>query len=473
MKKSFLTFIVFLAFGLSTKAQNCDPANLPWLQTLLQETCQPFSCALHFYQADYNGSVVFYNDLNPMCADFPVIVYKCDGTIFCQSGGFSGGDCPPNLFNEFTNIQQLPSPCGGCIDPSLINPNAICPLIYAPVCGCNGITYDNDCIATNAGGVTSWTPGECGSSNCINPAQIDSTQACPDIYMPVCGCDGVTYSNECDATYYGGVTTFTSGVCNGGNCQAAFAISDSLGMFYFTDQSSSTSAIAEWKWVIGDTVKQTQNATYYAGISPIAFQINVCLTITTTDGCTSTACDVFSPPSCYLYPNFTYTAQGKNVYFTNTSVGLGGPINYEWTFGDGGVISSLQNPIHVYANYGTYNVCLTIGGGVQGCGSEQYCRQITIDPAQSLTTIAQQYNIRIYPSYLTETLQINYQLKNKELVSIDLYDINGKLVRNITHTEQNAGTHNTQISQLSNLVSGIYLVRIQTPTFSYTQKVVK
>jgi PKD repeat protein len=291
--------------------------------------------------------------------------------------------------------------------------------------------------------------------------------------MPVCGCNGVTYSNECEATYYGGVTAFTSGACNGGTCQAAFAISDSLGLFYFTDQSTSTASIAEWKWVIGDTVKQTQNATYYAGISPIAFQINVCLTITTTDGCTSTACDVFSPPSCYLYPNFTYTAQGKNVYFTDASVGLGGPTNYEWTFGDGGVISSLQNPIHVYANYGTYNVCLTISGGIQGCGSEQYCRQITIDPAQSLTTIAQQYNIRIYPSYLTETLQINYQLKNKELVSIDLYDISGKLVRNITHTEQNAGTHNTQISQLSNLVSGVYLVRIQTPTFSYTQKVVK
>ena len=35
-----------------------------------------------------------------------------------------------------------------------------CFTIYEPVCGCNDITYGNECEAT-AAGVPSFTPGEC------------------------------------------------------------------------------------------------------------------------------------------------------------------------------------------------------------------------------------------------------------------------------------------------------------------------
>lgn len=54
------------------------------------------------------------------------------------------------------------------------------------------------------------------AQNCVDSTLINPDGICFDVYMPVCGCNGVTYSNSCYAEIVGGVTEYTEGPCDGG-----------------------------------------------------------------------------------------------------------------------------------------------------------------------------------------------------------------------------------------------------------------
>lgn len=73
-----------------------------------------------------------------------------------------------------------------------------------------------------------------------------------------------------------------------------------------------------------------------------------CINLTTR----SNVIYVKAPAKCVMC--YSDVVSGKNVTFKDCSTGV---TEWYWSFGDGKA-SSLENPIHTYANFGTYHVCL-------------------------------------------------------------------------------------------------------------------
>jgi hypothetical protein len=148
-----------------------------------------------------------------------------DGGLGKLCGPIPGGTCGPGLVCDIKGC--LLGATGVCVTKPVT-----CPYLWAPVCGCDGLTYANDCLRLMAGtaldhtgpcltagdgGVIPWDGGvaiQCGGpmstpcppgwfcnilscgKNASGACEIIPS-ACPMIWAPVCGCDGVTYGNDC------------------------------------------------------------------------------------------------------------------------------------------------------------------------------------------------------------------------------------------------------------------------------------
>ena len=142
--------------------------------------------------------------------------------------------------------------------------------------------------------------------------------------MPVCGCNGVVYSNDCLAQC-DGVTSWTSwqqGMpCLGPSCMADFfATQDSLNpfVFGFSDFSISNDTIVSWFWDFGDGSSSIdQNPLHtFSGFGTYT----VCLTITDNSGCSNVICLPITINSNLCQADFYYYLdKRKDKYFSTSS----------------------------------------------------------------------------------------------------------------------------------------------------------
>jgi len=138
--------------------------------------------------------------------------------------------------------------------------------------------------------------------------------------------------------------------------------------------------------------------------------------------------------------NFTYSASGLTVSFTDTSTDSGGTIgSHAWTFGDGGT-SSAANPTHTYAAGGTYSVTETVTDSGNGSTSSK-TSAVTVSGSGSGGTPTANF------TYSASGLTVNFTDTSTDsggsigMHSWNFDDGNTSTAANPSHTYASAGTY--------------------------------
>ncbi len=205
----------------------------------------------------------------------------------------------------------------------------------------------------STGNITSWAWdfGDGGTSTLQNPSYNYANPGSYDVTLTVTGPGGNSINSKPGYITVGAapVAAFTATPTTG---TAPVSVS-------FSDQS--TENPATWAWDFGDgntDTVQNPNHTYSAAgnFTAVLIATNSCGSDTTSQVITINAP---LAPVADFSADLTSGCEPLDVSFTDLSTG--DITSWAWDFGEGSP-DSTQNPVHHYANYGTYDVTLTVSG---------------------------------------------------------------------------------------------------------------
>jgi len=199
-------------------------------------------------------------------------------------------------------------------------------------------------------------------------AQAGSYVVCVSIYQS----NGTISCTYCDSVYVPAQPVVT--------CNANFTYQQSGANVHFFSNNSGTpsSTTMSYYWDFGDGSSSTLVNPYHSFTT--AGTYNVCLTVTDSlNNCTNQFCqNIIVGTNTTCQATFQYTFGSLfNVAFFGNFTPLSTATHWYWSFGDS-TTANVQNPVHSYANPGTYQVCLTVVTASGTCPSVTYCQTITI-----------------------------------------------------------------------------------------------
>jgi len=195
----------------------------------------------------------------------------------------------------------------------------------------------------------------------------------------------------------------------------------------------------------------------------LGFTATYSLVVTSPNSCTNTA-NMTVVVETTAHPSFTYSVNGLTVTFNNTTAG--GPSSWYWLFGDGNT-STLQNPVHTYANFGNYVVNLI---AINACGTYSITDSISFQPA-GITEFDNSGSLTIYSNPFNTSTQISFSLIKSERVTLKVYDLIGKEIVTLADKTYSQGTHLVTLNR-NQLSAGAYLLRFVCDDAMETKKVI-
>ena len=361
-----------------------------------------------------DGTVVtFSNHCFAECAGYsPGDWESCDNNCQCTDEYNPVCVATPNGGLILTFSNPCEAECAG-YGPDIYYPcdggGCVCPQIYAPVCVTTAsgdiLEFSNACYAECAGfGPADYTPcgNPCGCTNEYDPvcvldpngviitfpnacyaecAGIDPNTIldecpvdcqCANFWDPVCVINDagqiITFPNSCLAQCAGYTAAQFIDCHQQQDCFANFTYhfgSDSPLVVQFNDLSFAVDGITSWHWDFGDDHSSTEQNPLHTYAADGVYE--VVLTIE-SPGC---GVQVFSQhicigqgggfggPSCQSFFFFEQPDPANLLTFQFLNLSLGSEGGVVWDFGDGHA-STEQNPLHTYAEAGTYTVTLTV-----------------------------------------------------------------------------------------------------------------
>lgn len=382
MKNIFLTLLTWLFVSLSVFAQNYTLMVSGTVQTVMNNNITPVPDQAvnimidstntgYFYQNTvYTDQSGYYEDIISIPGSFGygyvfVSTYdSCLGQNQSQGQFFAPGTTITSIDFYLCNVP--PNPC-------------IATFYYYQLDPADPFTFQFANQSTGNFTQVTWSFGDSTFSNEFGP--IHTFPGPGSYYVCLTISDGA----DCNSTY---CEILNTGGGTGG-CENSFIYTYSNNdPFTLTFEGFLLNGqyAQSYLWDFGDGatgVGQTVNHTFPSGQGTNGMYMVGLTTIVSdsiNDSCLYTSYQevwVQNQQGCNAY--YTYFPDSLNVltiYFQDLSYDPNGvpPDSWSWEFGDG-TSSTLQNPVHTYADIGYYSVCLTIGDSMGQCTST-YCDQV-------------------------------------------------------------------------------------------------